>query len=169
MPTSPRKCAHTCQPLQPPRLPSCAQNFSHNLTHSLAISRVSLVHLYVPLTFQSIGQRDNSYRLPAARIHCDSPAAHARRPRSAPSPPPLIIPITQSRKSQFRQMPTNPRKCAHTCATPSTPAPDATHCPHPQIFFREQKNTSIHAAIRATSRQFDTHLTHRQDTEQGIT
>ena len=67
------------QPLQPPqkghqrgpcaaaRLPSCAQNFSPNLTQSLAISRVSLVHLYVPFTFQSIGQRDNPYRLPAAR------------------------------------------------------------------------------------------------------
>ena len=48
-------------------LPCCAQNFSPNLTQSLAISRVSLVHLYVPFTFQSIGQRDNPYRLPAAR------------------------------------------------------------------------------------------------------
>ena len=73
-------CAHTCQPLHPPqkglqpglcppasRLPSCAQNFLPNLTQSLAISRVTLVHLYVTLTFQSIGQRGDSYRLPAAR------------------------------------------------------------------------------------------------------
>ena len=49
------------------RLPSCAQNFLPNLTQSLAISRVSLVHLYVPLTFQRIGQRGDSNRLPAAR------------------------------------------------------------------------------------------------------
>ena len=48
-------------------LPCCAQNFSPNLSQSLAISRVSLVHLYVPFTFQSIGQRDKPYRLPAAR------------------------------------------------------------------------------------------------------
>ena len=79
MSTCPRTCAHTCQPLYPPqkglqrgpcaatRLPSCAQNFLPNLTQSLANSRVSLVHLYVPLTFQSIGQKGDSYRLPAAR------------------------------------------------------------------------------------------------------
>ena len=85
MSTSPRTCAHTCQPLHPPqkgpqrglcparapvrpRLPSCAQNFLPNLTQSLAISRLSLVYLYVPLTFQRIGQRGDFYRLPAARI-----------------------------------------------------------------------------------------------------
>ena len=81
MSTNPRTCAHTCQPLHPPqkglqtglcppaaRLPSCVQNFLPNLTQSLAISRVSLVHLYVPLTFQRIGQRGDFYRLPAGRI-----------------------------------------------------------------------------------------------------
>ena len=97
MPTSPRTCAHTWQPLHPPQKghqpnphsppattraafaihPSAvmrpkfltqSHTISHNLTHSLAISRVSLVHLYVPFTLQRIGQRDNSYRLPAARI-----------------------------------------------------------------------------------------------------
>ena len=49
-------------------LPSWAQNFLPNLTQSLAISRLTLLQLYVPFTFQRIGQRDNSYRLPAARI-----------------------------------------------------------------------------------------------------
>ena len=62
-----RKKATSAAPCAATRLPSCAQNFSPNLTQSLAISRVSLVHLYVPFTFQSIGQRDNPYRLPAAR------------------------------------------------------------------------------------------------------
>ena len=47
---------------------TCAQNFLPNLTQSLANSRLTLLHLYVPFTFQRIGQRDNSYRLPAARI-----------------------------------------------------------------------------------------------------
>ena len=42
------------------RLPSCAQNF---YAQSLVNSRTSLA-----LTFQRIGQRGNSYRLPAARI-----------------------------------------------------------------------------------------------------
>ena len=50
------------------RLPSCAQNFLPNLTHSLVNSRLTLLHLYVPLTFQRIGQRGDSYRLPTARI-----------------------------------------------------------------------------------------------------
>ena len=83
-----RTCAHTCQPLpsaaaarpvparrgharglrQPPRLPSCAQKFLPNLTHSLVISRLTLLHLCLPLTLQSIGQRGDSYRLPAAKI-----------------------------------------------------------------------------------------------------
>ena len=54
----------------PARRPSAVmhQNFLPNLTQSLAISRVSLVHLYVPLTFQRIGQRVDFYRLPAGRI-----------------------------------------------------------------------------------------------------
>ena len=47
------------------RLPSCAQNF---FTQSLVNSRLSLVHLSVPLTFQRIGQRGDFRRLPAARI-----------------------------------------------------------------------------------------------------
>ena len=50
------------------RLPSCAQNFLPNLTQSLVNSRLTLLHLYVPLTFQRIGQRGDFYRLPAARI-----------------------------------------------------------------------------------------------------
>ena len=62
----------------PTRLPSCAQNF---FTQSLVNSRLSLVHLSVPLTFQRIGQRGDFYRLPAARIRppfarcpCTTPA-----------------------------------------------------------------------------------------------
>ena len=77
---------HTRPPRPPARpspashLPSCAQNFLPNLTQSLAISRLTLLHLYVPFTFQRIGQIDNSYRLPAARIPLRFPGAHARRP-----------------------------------------------------------------------------------------
>ena len=59
---------HARGPCATARLPSCPQNFLPNLTKSLAISRVSLVYLYVPLTFQRIGQRGDSNRLPAARI-----------------------------------------------------------------------------------------------------
>ena len=100
------------------RLPSCAQNF---FTQSLVNSRLSLVHLSVPLTFQRIGQRGDSYRLPAARIRlpfarcpCTKPAICA----GAVNHPHH----TNSRKSQFRQMSTSPRTCAHTCATPPSAA-----------------------------------------------
>ena len=50
------------------QLPSCAKNFLPNLTQSLVNSRLTLLHLYVPFTLQSIGQRGYFYRLPAARI-----------------------------------------------------------------------------------------------------
>ena len=72
-----RKRASSPTPTRPPRppawpspasrLPSCAQNFLPNLTQSLANSRLTLAHLYVTLIFQRIGQRGDSYRLPAAR------------------------------------------------------------------------------------------------------
>ena len=72
-----RKRASSPTPTRPPRppawpspasrLPSCAQNFLPNLTQSLANSRLTLLHLYVTLIFQRIGQRGDSYRLPAAR------------------------------------------------------------------------------------------------------
>ena len=67
-PTRTRPPRPPARPSPSTRLPSCAQNFLPNLTQSLAISRLTLLHLYVPFTFQRIGQRDNSYRLPAARI-----------------------------------------------------------------------------------------------------
>ena len=68
---------------QPPicrHAPKISYPISHNLSQSLAISRLTLLHLYVPFTFQRIGQIDNSYRLPAARIPLRFPGAHARRP-----------------------------------------------------------------------------------------
>ena len=67
-PTRTRPARPRARPSPSTRLPSCAQNFLPNLTQSLAISRLTLLHLYVPFTFQRIGQRDNSYRLSAARI-----------------------------------------------------------------------------------------------------
>ena len=67
-PTRTRPARPRARPSPAYRLPSCAQNFLPNLTQSLAISRLTLLNLYVPLTLQSIGQRGDSYRLPAARI-----------------------------------------------------------------------------------------------------
>ena len=53
---------------QPPICP-VTPKISFPISHILScISRTSLVHLYVPLTFQRIGQRVDFYRLPAARI-----------------------------------------------------------------------------------------------------
>ena len=83
-PTRTRPPRPRARPSPTARLPSCTQNFLPNLTQSLANSRLTLLHLHVPLTFQSIGQRGNSYRLPAARIplrfarfSCTKPAIYA--------------------------------------------------------------------------------------------
>ena len=40
-----RPAPRRARPSPASRLPGCAQNFSHNLTHSLVISRVTLLHL----------------------------------------------------------------------------------------------------------------------------
>ena len=48
--------------------PVCRHAPKTIFTQSLVNSRLSLVHLSVTLTFQRIGQRGDSYRLPAARI-----------------------------------------------------------------------------------------------------
>ena len=63
------------RPPRPPARPSPAAasavmrpKFLAHLTQSLVNSRLTLLHLYVPFTFQRIGQRGDFYRLPAARI-----------------------------------------------------------------------------------------------------
>ena len=104
------------QPPICPVAPKISHPISPNLTQSLAISRVSLVHLYVPFTFQSIGQRDNPYRLPAAEnptairpvpMHENRDLRRRRRRKSSPS--------HKLHESQFKQMSTISHTCAHTC------------------------------------------------------
>ena len=120
---------------------TCAQNFLPNLTQSLANSRLTLLHLYVPFTFQRIGQRDNSYRLPAARIPlrsaqcpCTQTAiCAARRRQSSPS-------HNHVNHSSNKCQPALVQMRSYL-STPPSPAPDATHCPHPQNFFSESKKT----------------------------
>ena len=151
-------------------LPSCPQNFSHNLTQSLTNSRLTLLHLHVPLTFQSIGQRGNSYRLPAARIplrfarfSCTKPAIYAGAAAAAVNHPHQINCVNHS-SNKYQPALIH----ALTPVNPSIRRTRRDTLPPSANFFQRAKNTRIHAAIRATSRQFDTHLTHRQDTEQGI-
>ncbi len=67
-PTRTRPPRPRARPSPSTRLPPWAQNFLPNLTLSLVNSRLTLLHLYVPFTLQSIGQRGYFYRLPAARI-----------------------------------------------------------------------------------------------------
>ena len=53
---------------RPPPVCRVAPKISYPIfTQSLVNSRLTLVHLHVPLTLQSIGQRRDSFRLPAAR------------------------------------------------------------------------------------------------------
>ena len=114
IPARTRPARPRARPSPASRLPSCAQNFLPNLTQSLANSRVTLVHLHVPLTFQSIGQRGDSYRLPAARIRlrfarcpCTKTAICAAARRNHPH-------HINSHESQFKQMSTISHTCAHT-------------------------------------------------------
>ena len=93
------------------RLPSCAQNFLPNLTQSLVNSRLTLLHLYVPFTFQRIGQR---IRLRFARFSCTKTAICA----GAVNHPHHI----NAHESQFKQMSTSPRTCPSACATPPSAA-----------------------------------------------
>ena len=79
-PACARPARPRARPSPAPRLPCCAQNFLPNLTQSLANSRLTLLHLHVPLTFQSIGQRGDSYRLPAARIPLRFPRCPCTKP-----------------------------------------------------------------------------------------
>ena len=58
---------NTPAPSCPPP-PVCRHAPKTIFTQSLVNSRLSLVHLSVTLTFQRIGQRGHSYRLPTARI-----------------------------------------------------------------------------------------------------
>ena len=127
-PTHTRPPRPRARPSPSTRLPSWAQNFLPNLTQSLVNSRLTLLHLYVPFTFQRIGQRDNSYRLPAARIplrFAQCPCTQTAIRAGAVNHPHHI----NSRKSQFKQMPTSPRTCAHTWQ-PLHP-PQKGHQPNP--------------------------------------
>ena len=141
---------------------------SHTISRKLSSNAPASLRA---LTFQRIGQRDNSYRLPAARIplrfarfSCTKPAICVGAGAAAVNHPHHINHVNHSSDKCQRALvrallPEQPLQPPH---------PTRHAAPIRKIFFREQRNTRIHAAIRATSRQFDTHLTHRQDTEQGI-
>ena len=144
-PTRTRAAPHA-RPSPASRLPSCAQNF---FTQSLVNSRLSLVHLSVPLTFQRIGQRGDSYRLPAARIRLP----FARCPCTKPAICAVAVNHphhTKSRKSQFRQMSTSPRTCAHTCQ-PLHP-PRAAFASHPSAVMRPKLFHPISRELSSISR-----------------
>ena len=193
MPTSPHTCAPTCQPLHPPQkglqpnpypppattrattpaataaathLPSCAQNFSPNLTQSLAISRLTLLHLYVPFTFQRIGQRDNSYRLPAARI----PLRSARCPCTKTA----ICAAAVNHPHHTNHVNHSSNKCQRTLVRALLPV-QPIHPPHPtrhtapirKIFFREQKTHQFTQQFAPLRANLIPSVTHRQDTEQA--
>ena len=141
MPTSPRKCAHTCQPLQPPRLPSCAQNFSpisHNLSRKLSSnSRPSLRSVYISKnrTKRQLLQAACSKNPTAIRpvpMHADRDLRRRRRRLSSPS---------------HNCVNHSSNKCQPALVRALTARAQPIHPPHPtrhtapirKIFFREQK------------------------------
>ena len=133
---------------QPPvcrHAPKISCPISHNLTQSLANSRLTLLNLYVPLTLQSIGQRGDSYRLPAARIplrfarfSCTKPAIYAGAGAAAVNHPHHINCVNHSSDKCQRALvrallPEQPLQPPH---------PTRHAAPIRNLFFqREQGNT----------------------------
>ena len=122
------------------------QKFLPNLTQSLANSRLTLLHLYVPLTFQSIGQRGDFYRLPAARIRlrfprcpCTKTAICAGAVNASPS--------HKLHESQFKQMSTSPRPCPSACATLHPPQKGLQRGPCPARDATRAASASLPSAL----------------------
>ena len=108
-------------------------------------------------------------RLPAARIHCDSRCPCTKTAICAGAaavnhPHHTNCVNHSSNKCQPALV-----RALLPSTTPSTPTADASSAPIRNIFFREQKNTRIHAAIAPLRANLI--LTSRTDriTEQGIT
>ena len=148
---------------QPPRQPCCAQNFLPNLTQSLVISRVTLLHLAC-LSTPSTAAKMLLTSIPFETGTLPANATTVSWPSRLPLPeirnsaPNLLLPpckslhhrisCTHRRKSKA----TANHLCTFTnvCRLTEQPqlqdhnaaAPDATRCAHPQTFFkREQGNT----------------------------
>ena len=147
------------------RLPSCAQNFLPNLTHSLINSRVTPVHLAclstppstpkmlltsIPFATATLPANHTTLSWPS-RLPLPNPQYAIQRPTCSF---PLArawttvyaVPISRKTKATADHLCTltnvyclteQPQLQDHTA-----PAPDATRCAHPQTFFRrEQGNT----------------------------
>ena len=131
------------------RLPSCAENF---FAQSLVNSRLSLVHLSVPLTFQRIGQRGDFYRLPAARIRlpfarcpCTKPAICA----GAVNHPHHINCVNHS--SDKCQQPSYMRSFLSTPSTAAKRPPARPVRRHPSAVLRPKFLTQSHTFSRKLS------------------
>ena len=142
MPTSPRTCAHTCQPLpsaakRPParpvsRHPSAVMRpklFAQSLANSRKLSsnaRQSLRSVYISKNRKKrqllqIACSKNPTAIPPVPMHADRDLRRRRRLQSSPSP--------KSHESQFKQMSTISHTCAHTWQ-PLHP-PQKGHQPNP--------------------------------------
>ena len=152
------------------RLPCCPQNFSHNLTQSLAISRnlsQSLVHLSC-LSTPSTAPKMLLTSIPLETGTLPANATTVSWPSRLPLPntqseirnsaPNLLLPPCKSLDHRIRCTHSRKTKATanHLCTLTNVyrlteqpqlqdhnaAAPDATPCPHPQNFFqREQRNT----------------------------
>ena len=162
-----RPAPRRARPSPASRLPGCAQNFSHNLTQSLVISRVTLLHLACPSTLS------NALKMLLTSIPSETGTLRANEtveswPSRLPfrntkyeirnsAPNLLLLPCkslvhriscTHRRKTKAAAdhlctltnvycLTEQPQLQDHNAA-----APDATRCAHPQNFFqREQRNT----------------------------
>ena len=157
-PSSHRVCRH-------------APKISHTISHILSQSLVYLSSISTfPLHFKESDKETTPTGCLQQESHCDSPSC----PCTQTAIRAIAAAVNHPHHTNCVNHSSN--KCQPALAraltpehNPSIPRTRRDTLPPSAKFFREQKNTRIHAAIRATSRQFDTHPTPRQDTEQGIT
>ena len=161
-----RPTTRRARPSPASRLPSCAQNFLPNLTHSLVNSRVTLIHLAC-LSTPSNAAKMLLTSIPFETGTLPANATTVSWPSRLPlrntkyeirnSAPNLLLPpckslhhrisCTHSRKSKAtaNHLCTLTNVCRLTeqlqLQDHSAVAPDATHCAHAQIFFGESKAT----------------------------
>ena len=157
MSTISRTRAYTCQPFHPPhvartrparpparpspasRLPCCPQNFSHNLTHSLVISR-HLSCISPALTQYEIrNSAPNLLRPPCRSLDHRINCTHSRKTKATAD---HLCTLTN-----VYCLKEQPQLQDH-----NAPAPDATRCAHPHTFFSERARQ--HMNSRGSSRHF---------------
>ena len=114
---------------------------------------------------KTIAPQPARHAAPIRKNFCrKSKAAHEFTRQFAPLRATLILSARPDRIPTGYKAGHHMNSCSALTRSAPVPRPPRPRCANPQEFLqKEQSSTRIHAAIRATSRQFDTLRTHRQD------